>query len=380
VNNYKKFKMKILKKIMIISITIIGLIAAGVWFFMQHPKFGTLPDKNRIEAFQNSPNFKEGSFQNLHPTQMMTTDEPFVKQLYEFLFKKKPRLKPEDIIPSVKTNLSTLSADENSLVWFGHSSYFLLLDGKKILVDPVLSGAASPVSFLVKAFDGTDIYTATDIPEIDYLLITHDHWDHLDYETILELKPKIKQVFCGLGVGAHLEHWGYNPNIITEMDWGESKDAGNGFLIHSTPARHFSGRGLTRNKALWLSFVLQTPTTKIFIGSDSGYDTHFKSIGDQFGPFDLAILENGQYNQKWKYIHMFPAQGLQAAKDLKAKQLFPVHSGKFSLAEHPWDEPLSEIVRLNKNNQLRLLTPIIGEKVSLNDSLQKFTNWWEGLY
>lgn len=371
--------MRILKKIMIISISIIGLIAVGVWLFMQHPKFGKLPDKNRIEAFKDSPNFKDGKFQNLHQTPMMTTDDSFSKQLYEFFFKKKPRLTPEAALPSVKSDLHKLNKDENTLVWFGHSSYFMQIDGKKILVDPVLSGAASPVPFIVKAFDGTDACTPDDIPEIDVLFITHDHWDHLDYTTILELKPKIKQVYCGLGVGAHLEHWGYDPNIITEMDWNESNDAGEGFLIHSTPARHFSGRGLTRNKALWLSFVLQTPTTKIFIGGDSGYDTHFKMIGDEFGPFDLAILENGQYNQKWKYIHLFPAQGLQAAMDLKAKQLFPVHSGKFSLAEHPWDEPLSEIVRLNDNDKLRLLTPIIGEKVRLNDSSQTFANWWEGL-
>ena len=230
-----------------------------------------------------------------------------------------------------------------------------------------------------KAFDGTDIYNAADIPEIDYLFITHDHWDHLDYKTILELKPKIRQVFCGLGVGAHLEYWGFNPDIITEMDWDEKADVGDGFSIRSATARHFSGRGLNRDKALWLSFILQTPNTNIFIGGDSGYDTHFKAIGEAFGPFDLVILENGQYNKKWKFSHMFPAQVLQAAKDLRAEQLLPVHSGKFKLAEHPWDEPLSEIVRLNTDDNLRLLTPKIGQKVLLSDTLQSFTNWWEGI-
>jgi len=363
---------------MIISITVIGLIAIGVWLFMQHPKFGKLPDETRIESFKNSPNFKDGKFHNLHPTPMMTTDDSFVKQMYDFFFKKKSRLEPKDVLPSIKTDL-TFGKDENSLVWFGHSSYFISIDGKTILVDPVLSGLASPVPFFGKAYKGTDVYTPSDIPEIDYLFLTHDHWDHLDYKTMLDLKPKIKQIFCGLGMGAHLEYWGYDPKIIIEMDWDESADVGDGIIIHSTTARHFSGRGLSRDKALWLSFVLQTPTSKIFIGGDSGYDTHFKSIGEKFGPFDLAILENGQYNQKWKFSHMFPAQVLQAAADLNAKQLMPVHSGKFTLAEHPWDEPLSEIARLNNSNDLRLITPIIGEKVNLSDSLQTFTNWWEGL-
>jgi len=363
---------------MIISIIVIGLIAIGVWLFMQHPKFGKTPDEQRVESFKKSPNFKDGEFKNLNPTPVMTSDDSFVKQIYGFIFKNKPRLAPEGVLPSVKTDLHQLPSGENSLVWFGHSSYFMAIDGKNILVDPVLSGLASPVPLFAKAFAGSDIYTPADIPEIDYLFITHDHWDHLDYKTILELKPKIKKVFCGLGMGAHFEHWGFDQKIITEMDWNESTNAGNGFFIHSTPARHFSGRGLSRNKALWLSFVLQTPTSKIFIGGDGGYDNHYKLIGEKFGPIDLAILENGQYNQKWKFIHAFPAQALQIANDLQAKNILPVHSGKFALAEHPWDEPLSEIVRLN-NDTLRLLTPMIGEKVNLNDSLQTFTNWWESV-
>jgi L-ascorbate metabolism protein UlaG (beta-lactamase superfamily) len=253
------------------------------------------------------------------------------------------------------------------------------LSGKRILVDPVLSGLASPISFFGKAYEGSNPYAASDLPEIDYLFITHDHWDHLDYETMLQLKPKIKRVFCGLGTGAHLERWGFNPEIITEKDWNESEDLNNGFIIHTTTSRHFSGRGLSRNKALWLSFVLQTPVKTIFIGGDGGYDTHFKDIGEEFGPFDLVILENGQYNKKWKSIHMFPEQVLQAALDLKARQLFPVHSGKFTLAEHPWNEPLSEITRLNKSEDLLLATPMIGESVILSDSLQTFTKWWEGV-
>jgi len=272
-----------------------------------------------------------------------------------------------------------LDSNIDVLVWFGHSSYFIQIDGKKILVDPVLSGSASPLSFTTKAFKGSDPYKADDIPEIDYLFITHDHWDHLDYDTIIKLKPKIKKVICPLGLGENLEYWGYNPTIIIEKDWNEKIILDSSFTAYTVPARHFSGRSFQRNKSLWTAFVLHTPTFKFYIGGDGGYDTHFAEIGKTFGEFDLAILENGQYNDKWKYIHMKPEEVLQAAKDLKAKRLLPVHSSKFALALHPWNEPLKRITAANKQINLPLLTPIIGEQVKLKDSIQFFPEWWEGI-
>jgi L-ascorbate metabolism protein UlaG (beta-lactamase superfamily) len=242
-----------------------------------------------------------------------------------------------------------------------------------------LSGGASPLSFTTRAFKGTDAYTVDDIPEIDYLFISHDHWDHTDHATLVKLKPKIKQVICGLGTGEHLEHWGYDVNKIVEMDWNEETTLDSGFVAHTVPARHFSGRAFQRNKSLWVSYVLHTPSLKIFIGGDSGYDTHFLEIGNNFGPFDLVILENGQYDKSWKYIHMMPEEVLQAAKDLRAKSLFPVHSAKFALANHAWDEPLKRITLLNSGLNMPLVTPLIGEPVNLADSTQRFSSWWEGI-
>ena len=271
----------------------------------------------------------------------------------------------------------TLKPEDDVLVWFGHSSYFIQIDGKKILVDPVFSGSISPIASLAKAFKGTDIYSVNDLPEIDYLFISHDHWDHLDFETIVNLKSKVKKVICGLGVGSHFEHWGYDANKIIEKDWNQQIDLSDGFTVFTTSARHFSGRGFKRNQSLWLSFVLKTPTQQIFIGGDSGYDTHFSEIGKKYGVFDLVILENGQYDKSWKYIHMMPNEVLQAAKDLNAKCLFPVHSSKFILANHPWDEPLEKITTLNEVQKVKLITPMIGEKVDLKDSLQIFTKWWK---
>jgi L-ascorbate metabolism protein UlaG (beta-lactamase superfamily) len=164
--------------------------------------------------------------------------------------------------------------------------------------------------------------------------------------------------------------------MIIERDWNETVELDKGFIIHTTPARHFSGRGFVRNITLWLSYVLQTPSMKIFIGGDSGYDTHFKEIGNRYGPFDLAILENGQYDIKWKYIHALPEEVAQAASELKAKRFFPVHSGKFAMANHDWDEPLKKITALNKSMNIPLLTPMIGEIVYLKDNQQQFKQWW----
>ena len=250
------------------------------------------------------------------------------------------------------------------------------LDGKKILVDPVLSGSASPVKFTTRSFKGSDVYNAEAIPAIDYLFITHDHWDHLDYDTIMKLKPKIKRIITGLGVGEHFEHWGFDKNMIIEKDWNEEVRLDDGFIVNTAPARHFSGRGFKRNGSLWMSFVLQTPSMKIYIGGDSGYDDHFAAIGKKFGPFDLAILENGQYDKNWKYIHMLPEEVVQAAQDLRARRLLPVHWSKFSLSVHAWDEPMIRVVKEAGRKNVAVLHPMIGEVIYLKENTQT-TAWWE---
>lgn len=193
---------------------------------------------------------------------------------------------------------------------------------------------------------------------------------------MLALKGKVGKVICGLGVGAHLERWGYTPEMIIEKDWWQDVELEEGFIVHTAPARHFSGRSFSRNNTLWQSYVLETPAMKIYIGGDSGYDTHFAEIGEKFGPMDLAILENGQYDLAWKYIHMQPEEVLQAAKDLKAKRLLPVHSSKFTLGNHAWDEPLRRIKAIA---DIPLATPMIGQVVDLRDNGQVFGEWWKDL-
>jgi L-ascorbate metabolism protein UlaG (beta-lactamase superfamily) len=248
------------------------------------------------------------------------------------------------------------------------------LAGKKFLVDPVLSGNASPFNFTTKSFPGTDTYTADDFPAIDYLILSHDHWDHLDYNILLKLKSKIKKIVTGLGTGAHLERWGFSSSLIHELEWNEEFVFGD-LRITSVPARHFAGRGFKRNQALWSSFVLSLPGHKIFIGGDSGYDSHFKTIGQSFGPFDLAILECGQYNKSWKHIHMMPEEVVLAAEDLNARVLLPVHWGKFVLALHDWDEPIKRVMAEAQKRNMPVIHPMIGEKVVLKTN-QHFSRWW----
>lgn len=361
---------------MVIACSIVLLMAiAALVGFMQQKKFGKLPAGDRLLRIQKSPNYKDGAFQNEHHTPVMTEGVSFFSALKEFIFAKGRT--PAKEIPSMKTDLLSLDPSTDVLVWFGHSSYFLQIGGKKFLVDPVLSGSASPVAFTTRAFAGSDRYTAADLPYVDVLFITHDHWDHLDFETVTALRTKTSLVICPLGVGEHLVYWGFGPDQVIEMDWHDQASLKDGISVHAKPARHFSGRGFTRNQTLWASFVLQTPQRTVYIGGDSGYDTHFAAIGNEFGPFDLAILENGQYDKSWKYIHMMPAEVLQAAGDLKARRLLPVHSSKFALANHAWDTPLKTIAALNEDNRIGLITPMIGEAVVLDETSWVFSIWWE---
>ena len=331
-----------------------------------------------MELIKKSPNYKEGRFQNITPTPFLTNSS-FLKVILELTKRNGGRTRPMDQIPTVKTDLKAINPNENIFVWFGHSSYLLQVNGNRFLIDPVLSNYASPISFFGKAFNGTGVYTADDIPSIDYLLITHDHYDHLDYRTVTALQNKIDTIICPLGVGAYFENWGFDKNKIFEKDWNETIPIANQSTLHTVTARHFSGRTLKRNQTLWTSYVLQTPDFKIFMGCDGGYGSHFAEIGRLFGPFDLAFLENGQYNRLFQFVHAFPEETIKIAQELQAKQIMPIHSAKFSISSHDWDEPLKRITELGDSIHLRTLTPKIGEIVYFKDRTQLFTKWWESI-
>ena len=361
------------------AVSLPGMFAVSVWLFLKLPKFGASAADGRLQKIRKSPNFRNGEFQNLLPTPMMTGNNNS-KTMREFIFNSNKKTRPQGPFPSVKCDLLHLPIDQNLIVWFGHSSYFIQVDGTRLLVDPVLSGRASPLPFTTKAFAGTDPYAVADIPDVDYLFISHDHWDHLDYDTVKKLRSRVKKVICGLGVGADLERWGYVEEDIAEGDWGDTLDLGKGFTAYIRTARNFSGRNLHRNRTRWVSFALKTSSGyKIFLGGDGGYGPHFKEIGDEFDGFDLALLEDGQYDMAWRYIHMMPKETLQAANDLRAVHFLPVHNSKFCISNHNWDAPLRSITSIAGKTHPRILTPIIGQVVTLGNPEAASVEWWTNL-
>ncbi len=371
------FMKRVIKRIMYILLAIIVIIVIAVFLLGRSAPIGTLATGERLEKMSSNPNFKNGAYENLEVTPAIKEGVSSFEILRSFFFGKDKRNVPSKPLPSIKTDLKNLDINENLLVWFGHSSYLLQLDGKRILVDPVFNKYASPVPFGIKAFQMTYNYTAADMPDIDVLVITHDHFDHLDYSTFEEIKGRTKQIVTSLGVGAHFEKWGYPTDKIHELYWGESFQV-DSLTFTAAPARHFAGRWFKRNTSLWSAFVLQSPTYKLLLGGDSGYGKHFKTIGEEHGPFDLVLLENGQYNEYWKYIHMMPEEVIQAAEDLRAKDLIPVHSGKFPLAYHAWDEPLIRVTNEAKRKNRPIWTPQIGQVVYLGQANQ-FSEWWKNI-
>ncbi|PPK87881.1 L-ascorbate metabolism protein UlaG (beta-lactamase superfamily) [Neolewinella xylanilytica] len=363
-----------------VAILLFAGLALATVLFLRQEKLGASPRGERLERIRRSPHYRDGKFRNLTETPLLSEGHGWLDVLYRNYVATIPHHHPTDTIPSVKTDLRNLPTDADALVWFGHSSYFLQLAGQRILVDPVFSGQASPLPGTLKAFPGTDVYKVADLPTIDYLFISHDHYDHLDYETIVALRDKVGTVICGLGVGSHFERWGYAPDRIVEKDWYEALSLEGGIQVYVEPARHFSGRGLSSANTLWASYVLQTPTYTVYLGGDSGYDRHYADIGRKYGPIDLAILDNGQYDEAWREVHNLPEDVLLAARDLRATSILPVHSSKFPLAAHPWDEPLRKLTELNEASNFRLVTPLIGERVDLgpdSDGGQAFSRWWE---
>lgn len=334
------------------------------------------PSWDRLAKIQQSPNYHDGQFWNLTETPMMTPDENGENDtsILSRLKWDTGRRYPSQEIPSVKTDLKSLPKNQNTLVRLWHSAYFMILDWKTYLVDPTLV-TGSPVWFVNKPFPWTSVYQPEDIPEIDYLIITHDHYDHLDYFTMKEIKDKVWKVITSLWVWAHFERWGFDEDDIIEMDRYNESDFDDNIKITCLPARHYSWR-LKQNKTLRSSFMLETPSKTIYIWWDSWYDKFFKEIWEKRPNIDLAIIENGQYDMQRKYIHMLPDDVVQTIKDLNAKKVLTVHNSKYAMANHDWDEPMNALdERLDKEWINSWITPVIGEIVELDNDNQKFTKW-----
>jgi L-ascorbate metabolism protein UlaG (beta-lactamase superfamily) len=357
------------------------LISIGILFMLSIPpafRFykvsGSNPPSQKQNYFRSLNNYADEQFQNINSVKMNLSSISITEVIKDYINRPKT-ITPSKPIPHLKSDLKKSNYEIPTIIWFGHSSYLVKYKKYNILVDPVFSPNASPFSLFVKAFDGTSIYNIEELPKIDLLIITHDHYDHLDYNTIIQLKDKVKQVITPLGVSSHLLYWGYDTTKVKELNWYESQQLSDFMQITATPSQHFSGRSITRNKTLWASYVLELDTFKLFLGCDGGYSTTFKKIGDKFGPFDLALLENGQYNQKWHAIHCFPEETAQIGIDLKAKMIMPIHWAKFTLAFHPWNEPVKRLIKSADKLKLPITIPKIGEEYILGTPAKR-NPWW----
>jgi L-ascorbate metabolism protein UlaG (beta-lactamase superfamily) len=354
-----------------------ALATLGACAWLEQPKFGALPEGERLERIRRSPHYVDGAFRNLVDTPTLVDGHNLFTILAGNLRQRVPRLRPDGPIPSVKTDLHALDVDHDVVVWLGHSGYFIVLGGRRILIDPVFSPSAAPVSFSNGAFDGSTPYTAEDVPPVDVLLITHDHWDHLDHATVTSLAPKVGSVVVPIGVGAHFERWGYPWAKVRELDWFDRVDLDGALTIHAVPARHYSGRWFQRNQSLWAGFVLESVRRRLLFSGDTGAGPHFGEIARRFPEFDLVALDMGQYDARWPHIHMNPEQAADAARTLGAQALLPGHVGRFSMARHPWDEPFERIVAASADRSYRLLTPRIGEPVGFVGGERPTVSWWQ---
>lgn len=332
---------------------------------------GQDPRGDELSRIDTMYNYKNGGFENLAEKSDST-----IKRLL-FLRGRRESVRPSFGLPWVKTNLKTLPALTPTIVWFGHSSLLIKSLQGNVLIDPIFSDHAGPVPGLVTAFQGTTHYHAKDMPPIDVLIISHDHYDHLDYRTLKQLKATIKMAVVPLGVGSDLVYWGFDRKKIIELNWNQSTTLPGGIKITATPAQHKSNRSYsTENKTLWASYVIKIGNYNLYYGGDSGYGAHFKQIGQKYGPFDLALLECGQYSPNWPWTHLLLGQSAQAAVDLQARMLQPVHWAKFPEANHPWNEPIKALIPAAKKLNIELNIPRIGEPYALGQPAKKAV-WWD---
>lgn len=374
--------MKIFKKIMLVVLSIIVVvILATIIFFRTAPQIGGKPEGARLERMKQTSNYKEGIFVNTVETNMDMTWGTMKKVLKHYFFEDKSKKNPTKTVEVQNFSPESFEASPDTsiaITWMGHSSILMKIDGVTILADPVLDGKrASMFPFMgPERFDYGEYIETEDLPNIDLVIISHDHYDHLDYPTIKKLKDKVDKFYMPLGIGAHFERWGVPAENIEELVWWDEIKV-NGLTLALTPTRHFSGRALRdRFHTLWGSWVIIGQKRKLYFSGDSGYFPGFKEIGEKYGPFDLTFMECGAYNEGWSEIHMFPEQTAQAHLDVRGELLMPIHWGKFDLALHHWKESVNRLTKKAEEENIMLFTPEVGQLITLNES-GELDRWWE---
>jgi L-ascorbate metabolism protein UlaG (beta-lactamase superfamily) len=364
---------------LIMILTSILLLAAVAYFVMTfYPSFGGRASKMDREILGQSLNYDRGKFIYPIPTVMDSSLRSNISILRDFI-KGNPRSKPAaPLVPESMLPAATVQHHkETKVTWFGHSAVLLEMNGVTLFLDPMLGTSPSPFPFIGgRRYSKQLPIELSDLPPIDAVLLSHDHYDHLDYGSIKHLMHKASMFIVPLGVGAHLERWGVSREKIQEHDWWDEFEFA-GLRLASTPARHFSGRSLLdRNATLWCSWVIQGENTKIFFSGDSGYGPHFNEIGNKYGPFDLTLMECGQYDKRWSAIHMMPEQTVQAHLDVQGKLMIPIHWAAFTLAMHDWTDPVERAWTAAKERGVILATPRIGETVYVGSTQYPSFAWW----
>ncbi|MGO4549934.1 MBL fold metallo-hydrolase [Lysobacter sp. 2RAF19] len=328
-----------------------------------------------LSAYSNSPQYVDGRFRNLDPDRQPAPNTPEVGW-WDVFFNK-----PENTIPAAPIQVRSItrgeldSAPERSAYRLGHSTLLLKLRGQWWLTDPVFSDRASPVQWAGPSRFHAPPIALDALPTIRGVLISHDHYDHLDSAAVRALSDRGTRFYVPLGVGDRLRSWGVPASQVQEFDWWQSTEVG-GLRITSTPAQHFSGRTLSdRNKTLWTSWVVEDGPFRMFFSGDTGYFSGFKAIGERLGPFAVTFIETGAYNANWPNVHMQPEETVEAHKDLRGEWLVPIHNGTFSLAMHAWDEPLERVTAIARARGVRITTPAFGERVELQ-SPHAANTWW----
>ncbi len=342
-------------------------------------QFGARATQENLDRYAQSPHWDGKKFVNLEETIMQVSFQHLPKLLYKRFCEKIERapIRPLPVMPFDRA-LFLSPSEKARMIWYGHSVVLVRVQNQTILIDPMLGSDASPVApFSTKRFSENTLDLIDAFPDIDLLLLTHDHYDHLDFDSIQKLKPKVKKYLVALGVARHLVKWGVPEQDITEFDWWDQQQV-ESLTITFTPTRHFSGRGLSdRAKSLWGGWVIQSPNEKIYFSGDGGYGAHFKEVGQRLGPFDFAFMECGQYFELWHAIHLYPEESVQAAQDAQAACVMPVHWGGFSLSMHPWKEPVERFVEAAKQAHLQVMTPGLGQLFMVGSEEHRIA-WWEG--
>ena len=352
----------------------LALGAAAVWAARDIPRqMGARAKGERLARMQASPQYAEGKFRNTVPATQVTVAS--MPRVLAATLRDRDRRHPRQPIPLVTPDPGT-TADGLHVTWYGHSSALVEIEGKRVLLDPVWSERCSPSRLQGPKRLHEPPVALRDLPPLDAVLISHDHYDHLDMESIQNLVDLQAAPFLvPLGVGAHLERWGVPPTRIIELDWNE-RAAVAGIEFIATPARHFSGRGFSRDETLWSSWVIAGPTRKAFYSGDTGYFPGFAAIGAEHGPFDVTLVQIGAYGDAWPDIHMVPEDGVATHVDVNGALMVPVHWGTFNLALHDWAEPADRVWAEAKARDVRLAVPRPGQTVDVDDP-PAVDGWWK---